>query len=127
MSDETLELGRKRAAEIGLKSSEWLQGICYFADDVHRLLGEAEEVFGRPERGFRWNQEIVTITADPDTHKALILGIRPIKQESPEDIKILKERLRKAELLIEMLRKFSVKETQDKLAAARKSEDVGFV
>lgn len=86
---EGLALGKKRAKELGLNNS---QSGGYYADDIHLLLGSANEAFGFkfgkcPE--LDWRTQNINRTIDqrhPEcSHKALLIGIRPIKQKSREE------------------------------------------
>lgn len=100
MSD--LELGKKRAEEMGLKPV-WLGRIstshglmtgektfadfdisAYSADDIHRLLGDAKIYWGSKVNGPDSKLDPYNWCADQysdNTHQCLVMGIRPIKQE----------------------------------------------
>lgn len=75
---EILELGKRRCEELGLKCYLYVPE-CYLADDIHKLLGSGVEHFGLQESGSNWG----TYTAQ-DTHKGLLIGVRPIVSESEE-------------------------------------------
>lgn len=90
-----LELGKKRAEELGLELIFKAYEIkTYLADDIHRLLGEGVEVQGSQfsldggtgNMGWCCDEEPMST----DTHKALLIGIRSIFQES-EARKLLRE------------------------------------
>lgn len=96
MSD-VLELGKKRAEELGLTNIVMAKGPfaptydCYLASDIHKLLGEGIDLYGN-KNCRHWDDH-----APPETdieagvtHKALLIGIRPIVQES-EERKLLRE------------------------------------
>lgn len=80
-----LELGEKRAKQLGLehpsKDEILLLAQVYRADDIHRLLGEAYKVGGSFINA-NWVGGIAR--ADHHTHNALLIGIRPIVQETQE-------------------------------------------
>lgn len=77
MSD--LELGKRRAEELGLR--EVILSPYYHAEDIHRLLGEGLETFSLYSGVDTWWGPLDN---DDDTHQALLIGIRPIAQESEE-------------------------------------------
>ena len=89
-----LELGKKRAEELGLKSltTHYNYGapsntqITYAADDIHALLGAGVEVVGS------YNSDTKQITstfgqilAKKDHDQALLIGIQPIKKATREE------------------------------------------
>lgn len=92
MSD-VLSLGKKRAEELGLKLGA-VDGnrSFYDKDDIHKLLGEACYMSCRPSPGGYWQalQPSQMETYPGDTHQALLIGIKPIVQES-EERKLLRE------------------------------------
>lgn len=85
-----LALGKKRADELGLKLSRESRDAFdrYLADDIHKLLGEAREVFQYKPGGMSgdWSHVIDEEFggARKYANQALVIGIRPIKQESRE-------------------------------------------
>lgn len=83
MTDDTLELGRKRAEELGLRLNG---GYNYVAEDIHRLLGEGQEAWASLDAIKNTPLAEVWYGDNPrhHTHKALLIGIRSIKTESPE-------------------------------------------
>lgn len=86
MSD--LELGKKRAEELGLSPDEWLQGFCYWADDVHHFLGKGVSVFSEfdpkgPEYSNIWR---VGINDKRPLHQAILIGIHPVAQGKDNEI-----------------------------------------
>lgn len=88
-----LELGKQRAREIRLRKQSGGLRDYYFADDIHKLLSEGAVVWGNcPFEGFSpdestWREgksgpaEAYDSTPAED-RQALLIGIRPIKQES---------------------------------------------
>lgn len=92
---DTLELGKKRAAALGIESYGIMQinplsaNRYYSAEHIHKLLGEGVEQFA-----YKHDKEHMWFGAhDKDgirNLKALLIGIRPIVQES-EERKLLKE------------------------------------
>ncbi len=84
-----LELGKRRARELGLchpAGGGFTSGQIYDADDIHRLLGEGIEIGAyRTDENFgndRWKCD--EYSCGRRTHKALLIGIRPIVKESRE-------------------------------------------
>lgn len=93
----TEEIGRKRAEELGLKCHAVNHSInlAYACADIHRLLGEAVEMYGWQNNGvgaIKWSDSSY---AEVDSHAALLIGTRPVKQPSREE--------EMASLLCEML------------------------
>lgn len=92
MSD--LELGKKRAEELGLETPSkdiiLARSEVYLAEGVHRLLGEGQSIYGHVKDGVPnwWGPH--ENNAFQDTHQALLIGIRPIVQES-EERRLLRE------------------------------------
>lgn len=88
MSD-VLDRGRKIAEEIGLTCKHSTHGHVYYADDIHRLLGEGVAVFGRkvPVSGLHGFGEQPCVA---DDLRGLTIAIRPLLQES-EERKLLRE------------------------------------
>lgn len=89
MDKGTLEPGKKRAAELGLSAqyiAPYASGIeWYNAADIHHLLGEGIEVVGTYDRKANHiSSTFGQIQAKKDYDKALLIGIRPIVQESEE-------------------------------------------
>lgn len=97
MSD--LELGKKRAEELGLKlitlhsygggasSAPYAQHTTqdrYLADDIHRLLGEGVEAVGNKYCDDWWAKPMAQELLPKLKDVGLIIGIRPIVQESEE-------------------------------------------
>ena len=94
---EILELGKKRAEEIGLKPQleinfssshglmmgpkTFVEGkiYAYHADDIHRLLGNGVEMF-TDHKCIAPNQIMTSMC----THKSLLVAIRPFKPETRE-------------------------------------------
>lgn len=90
MPIDTLELGKQRAEELGLKIGAIDGKKCFYdIDDIHKLLGEAEETFAQISKG---DEHLSTywMKEEHHTHQALLIGIRPIVQES-EERKLLRE------------------------------------
>lgn len=91
---EKLELGAERARGLGLNTRFVLNAYSranryYLADDIHELLGESREVFGKDgakanEGRDKWYWSKNEDLREYDTHKGLLIGIRAIVQESPE-------------------------------------------
>lgn len=85
------DIGKRRAEELGLKTD---MGVWYPANDIHQLLSEGIEVFGNQfkmdggtgDLGWCCDEE----KRSADTHHALLIGIKPIVQES-EERKLLRE------------------------------------
>lgn len=89
-----LALGKKRAGELGLilmlggsaEQSGYTQYYYYSADDIHKLLAEARQVFQYKPGGMSgdWSHVIDEEFggAKKYANQALVLGTRPIKQES---------------------------------------------
>lgn len=99
---EILELGRKRAIELGLPPKCLMGNYedlkLYYAIDIHFLLGRGQEVAGNPNadtsddedeeiQSDAWGRQVKS-----NTHRALVIGVRPIYQES-EERKLLRELL----------------------------------
>lgn len=97
----TLELGKQRAKELGLKAQQVFRYYngpgtgtdlteFYETGDIHKLLGEAQIVFNSEHDSwheFGWRPEAAPgcdKAVPADTHQALLIGIRPIVQESRE-------------------------------------------
>lgn len=83
---EILELGWKRAEELGLMLGA-VNGNKSFYDknDIHRLLGSGRVVRGAVEpvpEDVAWQYE--SQWDEYDDHQALLIGIKPIVQESEE-------------------------------------------
>lgn len=83
-----LELGKKRAEELGLTRGPFSNSHLYLADDIHKLLGEGVWSKGRIHKDGEWT--FGGYLDEAVTHKALLIGIRPIVQES-EERKLLRE------------------------------------
>lgn len=89
----TLELGKQRAEELGLKL-EWqavtARTVSYYReDDIHKLLGEGVETYTHDQTQSNFN----TRKFGNDNMIALQIGVRYIKQETREEqlTKALKE------------------------------------
>lgn len=91
MSCDVLEIGKKRVEELGLNSYGIIQinplsnNRYYLADDIHKLLGEGMEAFD-DDNWSAWTPD----RRDGSKNKALLIGIKPIVQES-EERKLLRE------------------------------------
>lgn len=103
-----LELGKLRAEELGLLEARpvtFTPHGWYRADDIHKLLGEGVEVLGEEDtdksicasKWFEWSPGITDKESD---HKALLIGIRPIKAES-EERKLLRELVEAIDIFLE--------------------------
>lgn len=94
-----LELGKQRADELGLKMLDMItltvtQRKWYKAYDIHKLLGDGAEVIGKKyqdtlhgftnQKSIDWDQQKEPYTGCPQA--ALLIGIRPIKQDSCEQL-----------------------------------------
>lgn len=80
---DNLELGKKRAEELGLKPF-FREPDYYSADDIHRLLGEGVEAIGNRGCDDWWANPMAQETMPKLKDAGLIIGIRPIVQESEE-------------------------------------------
>lgn len=78
---DIIELGKKRAAEIGLGQV----GGWYHVNDVHRVLGAGEEYFWKP------HGDAGHIQKPEHTHRALGIAIRPIEKSKDTAEGLLKE------------------------------------
>lgn len=78
-----LELGKKRAEELGLTNCAENVGS-YKADNIHKLLGEGVETFGYASKWDWGRYEVCKDRYDQPNHQALLIGIRPIAKESQE-------------------------------------------
>lgn len=93
MSD-VLSLGKQRAKELGLEPWATLDITNrrgYSADDIHKILGSGRVVRGAVEpvpEDVAWQYE--SQWDEYDDHQALLIGIKPIVQES-EERKLLRE------------------------------------
>jgi hypothetical protein len=79
----TEELGEKRAKELGLQSvysDERCNNLIYAADDIHELLGEGIELNATSSKKASWTEE----RHPGDVRIGLLIGTRPIVQESAE-------------------------------------------
>lgn len=89
MSDsDKLELGMKRAKDLGLNRGPFSSSELYLANDIHRLLSEGVESTCE-KNGIVWT----SYSGPPSstgTHFGLLIGLRPIIQES-EEKKLLRE------------------------------------
>lgn len=87
---DKLELGRKRAEELGIECVA-ASGFKYYYDsnDIHKLLDEGVEAHGGKYcLGGEWS--FVGHKSGESSHQALLIGIRPIIQES-EERRLLRE------------------------------------
>lgn len=93
---DKLERGRKIAEGIGLKRYSNGMYDSYDAADIHRLLGEGVEKFGRG--GLYQGLWTDRLSLGSDTHKGILIAIRPIVQETREQRleKALKEMIDEA-------------------------------
>lgn len=90
---DKLELGKKRAEELGLRHQRLHLNTTdvYFADDIHKLLGNGVEVRGgghymSPKSGptiRSWSAPCL-FDQESDDHSALLIGIKPITPPSEE-------------------------------------------
>lgn len=85
---DTLELGEKRADELGLKlvNPGTQLRLFYYQDDIHKLLGEGECVYGfgkaYPDM-YNWAKRN---SSEQNTHQALLIGIKPIVKDTAEQL-----------------------------------------
>lgn len=78
--ESKLELGKRRAEELGLKTD---MGVWYPAYDIHRLLSEGVEMStDLNDHDSLWSSP----KHFSDTYQALLIGIKPIVQESAEEL-----------------------------------------
>lgn len=97
----TDDIGKKRAKELGLKvwyklyfskRNEIIGVNLYKAEDIHKLLAGASEVFSSWHENARGNTTITdtwkTTYHDNKSarYKALLIGSKPIKKETAEDL-----------------------------------------
>lgn len=89
VKDKVLERGEVIAREIKLFPALTEHGghRVYFAHHIHRILGEGVRVLGLegPFGPHTFSKESATSSTSHKTHKALLIGLRPLKIESRED------------------------------------------
>lgn len=77
--DEVPEKGKRIAESFGIQPSLHYHNTkaVYYADDIHRLLGEGVEhfVYKDPSIGYRTEEY-----GHRPTHSAYLIGIKPIKE-----------------------------------------------
>lgn len=83
---DSLELGKRRAEELGLQLHlSPLIDNGYRADEIHHLLGGAKEVFdAKSADGKKYNGTWFEHGTHTSDNTALLIGIRPIVRESDE-------------------------------------------
>lgn len=88
--EKKLELGKKRAEELGLECFGGFDMKFYSADDIHKLLSEGVELFGQchgTHRNSSWTTDEKPSKQEwglSHTHTSLAIGIRPITPPSEE-------------------------------------------
>lgn len=90
---DLLELGKRRAEELGLHERKWGGEYGYYLSDVWKLLGAGVEIVGNVKNidgGLTTNKCWTSISNTGETHTALAIGIKPLKVES-EERKLLRE------------------------------------
>ncbi len=87
------QIGEQRAKEFGLKTHPDPEPS-YYADDIHKLLGESYDVYAQTHFGKPKYWGPLEPSQYEDTHKGYVLGVRQIDQSSRE------------EEMVELLKKF---------------------
>lgn len=120
-----IELGKKRAEELGLKWQRMIDIEMYYADDIHKLLGDGQEVHNFMALGNRksmwYESTAMSLLSTPDWEEiGLVIGVRPIHKDTAESL--LRELMKYDGVLAITTQQgtFEMKTTYDIFARAKK-------